>query len=236
MIDQTEFAKQIGGLIREAVSPLAERIKELEDAVNASEKLDVSEVVSQVLATDQFKTLIDLQATESVSAYMAANPVQHGKDGKDGLDGVGLAGAMIDRAGELTVTKTDGSVVKLGVVVGIDGKDGGAGKDGADFSQVEFDYDGERTLTIKGAGGEFTKRLPIPLDRGYYRSGMTMEKGDIVTDAGNAWIALKATSLKPSHDAKEDWRMFARKGKDGEPGKAGAPYVEPTPVKLVTHG
>lgn len=36
-------------------------------------------------------------------------------------DGVGLAGAMIDRAGQLVVTMSDGSVRELGVVVGRDG-------------------------------------------------------------------------------------------------------------------
>ncbi len=43
---------------------------------------------------------------------------------KDGMDGVGLAGAIIDRGGELVVTCTNGSVISLGKVVGRDGLDG----------------------------------------------------------------------------------------------------------------
>jgi hypothetical protein len=41
---------------------------------------------------------------------------------KDGRDGVGMAGAMIDREGQLVITMTDGSTKALGTVVGTDGK------------------------------------------------------------------------------------------------------------------
>lgn len=41
---------------------------------------------------------------------------------KDGRDGVGMAGAMIDREGQLVITMTDGSTKALGTVVGADGK------------------------------------------------------------------------------------------------------------------
>lgn len=41
---------------------------------------------------------------------------------KDGRDGLGMAGAMIDREGQLLITMTDGSVKTLGAVVGADGK------------------------------------------------------------------------------------------------------------------
>lgn len=123
-------------------------------------------------------------------------------------DGVGLAGAFIDRDGILQLTLTSGEVRGLGVVVG---------KDGADLSDTTFEYDGDRTLTIHGKGGSVSKRLPIPMDRGYFRDGMpTCEKGDIVTHEGNAWIALKDTNVRPSTDAKDDWRLFARKGRDGD--------------------
>jgi hypothetical protein len=108
------------------------------------------------------------------------------------------------------------------------------GKDGVDFAEVEFDYDGERTLTIRGKGGEITKRLPIPIDRGYYRQGMACEKGDVVTESGSAWIALTDTDTKPGHEQKDAWRMMARRGKDGDKGDPGKAYVPPAPVKLDT--
>lgn len=122
--------------------------------------------------------------------------------------GVGVAGAMIDRDGCLLLTLSNGDVKSLGVVVG---------RNGADFTETSFDYDGERTLTIHGKSGSIAKHLPIPLDRGYYRDGMgPIQKGDIVTHDGSAWIALKDTKERPGHDSKEDWRLLARKGRDGE--------------------
>lgn len=139
---------------------------------------------------------------------------QRGEKGDDGKPGVGLAGAMIDREGSLTVTTSAGEAIKLGPVVGRNGKDG------ADFSEVEFSYDGERGLAIRGKGGEIVKRLPIPIDRGYWKSGTNYERGDIVTEGGTAFIALTDTSTKPGPENK-DWRIFARKGRDGKDGRNG---------------
>ncbi len=45
-------------------------------------------------------------------------------DGVDGKDGVGIAGAIIDRDGNLVVTCTNGLTIPLGAVVGKDGIDG----------------------------------------------------------------------------------------------------------------
>jgi len=159
----------------------------------------------------------------------AGAPGERGEKGLDGKDGAGIADLMIDRAGELVATFTDGRMKNMGSVIGKDGKDG---KDGADFSNVTLDWDGERTLVIRGAGGELRKTLPIPLDRGYWREGMPCEKGDVVTHDGNAWIALTETKTKPSHDAKTEWRMMARRGRDGERGPKGDPAQLDAPVKL----
>lgn len=156
-------------------------------------------------------------------------PGERGEKGVDGKDGAGIADLMIDRAGELVATFTDGRMKNMGSVIGKDGKDG---KDGADFSNVSLEWDGERTLVIRGAGGEIRKTLPIPLDRGYWREGMPCEKGDVVTHDGNAWIALTETKTKPSHDAKTEWRMMARRGRDGERGPKGDPAQPDAPVKL----
>src|SRR5690606_7468488 len=52
-----------------------------------------------------------------------------GIDGRDGADGVGVAGAVINRDGELVITLSDGTTRDLGRVVG---KDGASGRDGAD--------------------------------------------------------------------------------------------------------
>jgi hypothetical protein len=89
-------------------------------------------------------------------------------------------------------------------------------------------------VTIKARGGEVVKtyRLDIPMDRGYWRENMACEKSDIVTHNGNAWLALCDTKAKPCLENKEDWRLFARKGRDGNHGKDGRDMGPPPPVKL----
>jgi hypothetical protein len=202
----------------------------------------VKDVVAELLECPEINTLVDLHAAAAVHKHFETNPVKHGEpgakgekgergdEGKPGADGIGQAGAMIDRDGHLIITTTKGEAVRLGVVVG---KDGAPGKDGQDFSDAEIDYDGERTLTVKNkTGGVIVKRLPIPLDKGYWREGMACEKGDIVTQQGNAFIALRDTKAKPCIENADDWRLFARKGKDGIDGKPGRDLGPPQPVKL----
>lgn len=259
MLDPVEFGKAMGAIVSNAIAPLQKRIEELEarqpvpgekgDAGKDAEPLDVEAiiagVVAKLLASDKLDTLADLAATEAVAKHFEANPVQHGKegpqgpqgekglDGKDGdkgADGIGLAGALVGRDGDLVVTLSNGEVKSLGPVVGKDGDPGRNGKDGADFTTFSLEYDGERTVTIKGDGGEITKRLDLPLDRGYWREGMSLEKSDIVTHDGNAWLALKDTKSKPCIENKDDWRIFARKGRDGKDGRNGIDLTKP--VKL----
>lgn len=214
-----------------------------------AEPLDIAEVAKEtaayLLGGDGLKALIDLQVAESVAEYFAANPVQHGKDGRDGSqgpegapgqkgdpgkDGAGIADLLIDRDGSLVVSMTDGRMKALGKVVGEDGKPGAAGKDGADFSNFEMEYDGERTLTIRGNGGEIVKTLPIPMDRGYWMNGLSAKCGDVYTHDGSAWIAKRDTSTSPSTSNPDDWRLFARKGRDGRDLTDRKPSTDP--VKL----
>jgi hypothetical protein len=231
--------------------PQGERGESGKDA----DPIDVKEVVAELLAGDEIKTLVDLHVSaalpEAVAKHFDANPVQHGKDGRDGKDGEpgprGSDGAKGDpgrdgldvkdlfRAdgGRLVAVMSDGSTKDLGEFVGKDGKDGLNGKDGADFTECEIDYDGERTITIRSGSAAITKTVPIPLDRGYYRDGMASEKGDIVTHDGNAWIAQRDTKAKPCRES-EDWRMLARRGRDGRDGIDAKPA--PGPVKLKGSG
>lgn len=250
MIDPVEFGKQMGGIVREAVAPLLKRIELLESRQpergekgdpgengKDAEPIDVSDVVAELVASDELKMVVDLHVAEAVAKYFAENPVKHGKDGKDGEkgeqgiqgekgekgdDGVGNAGAMIDRDGVLIITTSKGDTIRLGCVVGKDGKDGERGKDGADISDVSFEVDG-RVVTVKAKGGEVVKSyaIPVPMDAGYWRDGMKCLTGDVVTHDGSAWIALRDTSEKPTYQAKADWRLFARKGRDGDSNKSG---------------
>ena len=247
MIDPVEFGKQMGGIVREAVAPLLKRIELLESRQpergekgdpgengKDAEPIDVSDVVAELVASDELKMVVDLHVAEAVAKYFAENPVKHGKDGEKGDpgiqgekgdkgdDGVGNAGAMIDRDGVLIITTSKGETIRLGCVVGKDGKDGERGKDGADLSDVAFEVDG-RVVTVKAKGGEVVKSyaIPVPMDAGYWRDGMKCLTGDVVTHDGSAWIALRDTSEKPTYQAKADWRLFARKGRDGDSNKSG---------------
>lgn len=261
-IDPAEFGRAMGLLIKDATAPLLQRIAALEarqpergekgetGAKGAdAEPIDIKAVVTELLATEELRVLTDLQVAESVAKYFEAHPIKNGVDGArgepgpkgdtvkgdPGADGVGLAGAIIDRDGELVITTTKGDAIKLGVVTG---RDGAPGKDGIDLSDVEFDYDGVRTISIKALDGRVAKsyKLPIPMDKGYWREGMSADTGDIVTHAGNAWIALKDTSTKPCNENAADWRLFARKGRDGIDGRAGRDLGPPAPVKLASVG
>lgn len=209
----------------------------------------VPDVVAELLATDGLKTLIDLYVAEAVAKHFEANPVQHGKDGEPGkqgepgesikgepgADGVGLASAMIDRGGQLVVTKTNGESITLGAVVGKDGDPGKDGADGLGFDDADVIYDGERGFTIKWQQGERVKEktfhVPTVIDRGYWREGTQAKTGDAMTHDGTLWIALRDTKAKPMRES-EDWRIGARKGRDGIQGPAGKAYQPPEPVKL----
>jgi integrin beta 3 len=224
--------------------PRGERGEKGEPGQDA-EPVDIAEVAKHLLASDGIRALVNIEA----AAYLQENPPADGKDGAagkdgrdgergekgekgesgaDGKDGAGIADLLIDRDGVLTATFTDGRMKSLGRIIG---KDGEPGKDGADFTDCELDWDGERTLVIRGKGGEIRKTIPVPMDRGYWQDGEAAEKGDIKTHDGNAWIALRDTKAKPCHANKDDWRLFARKGRDGRDLRD-AP--EPGTVKLRT--
>jgi len=271
MIDPTEFGKAMGGIVREAIAPLAKRLDELDarqaergepgppgepgrdagpvdvDAIAAA----VAEMVTAgLLGGDGLKALIDLQVADSIAAHFDANPIQHGQHGRDGekgahgergekgdagADGVGLASAMIDREGNLIVTKTNGDAVPLGCVVGKDGQHGKDGAHGLGFDDLDVEYDGERTFTLKWQRGDVVKtkifHVPTVIDRGYWSEGTKAQAGDAMTHNGTLWIATKDTDAKPCLES-DAWRIGARKGRDGIQGPPGKAYEPPQPVKL----
>lgn len=153
-----------------------------------------------------------------------------GKDGRDGEDGVGLAGAVIDRDGELIVTTTKGAAIKLGPVVGRDGEHG------LGFDDMSAEADGEGRVTLKFMRGsqvkEFTLNFEIPVYRGYWREGRKCEAGHMLTHEGSVWIAKRANCSKPCLENKEDWQLAVRKGRDGRDGANGRDLGPAPPVKL----
>lgn len=156
------------------------------------------------------------------------------RDGAGGKDGVGLAGALIDRDGNLTLTMTDGSVKSLGQVMGrdgVDGKDGAAGAAGLGFDDLDVEHDGGRTFTLRMRRGEQVKEfaftVPVVLDRGVFKDGTEYASGDGVTWGGSYWIAQAATTDKPG--LSDAWRLAVKKGRDG---KDAEPERGPARVKL----
>lgn len=164
-------------------------------------------------------------------------------------DGVGLAGALIDRSGELVVTLTNGTTKSLGPVVGRDADMAALklqldeavaaiprprdGVDGLGFDDLTVEYDGERTVTWRFEKGErvkeFAMAMPVILDRGVYTAGKGYEPGDGVTWAGSYWIAQRATDAKPGDG--EGWRLAVKKGRDGKE-IVKLPPEPPKPVQI----
>jgi hypothetical protein len=200
-----------------------------------------ADTAKRLLASEDMRSLCSLLAAEAVAELP---PAEKGADGKsvtvdevvaalmprleDRIEAVVSRGLLdMERRAQGVLERAVAAIPKQK-----DGENGKDGRDGADFTTVEIDYDGERSITIRGHGAEITKRLPIPLDRGYWREGMAAEKGDIVTHDGTAWLALRDTKAKPALSEKDDWRIFARRGRDGERGPAGPTPPSDKPVPL----
>jgi hypothetical protein len=226
------------------VEPMLRRmVDEIELPEPAEIDVDIvsADTAKRLLASEDMRSLCSLLAAEAVAELP---PAEKGADGKSvTVDEVVAAlmprledriEAVVSR-GLLDMERRAQGVLERAVAAipkPKDGENGKDGRDGADFTTVEIDYDGERSITIRGHGAEITKRLPIPLDRGYWREGMAAEKGDIVTHDGTAWLALRDTKAKPALSEKDDWRIFARRGRDGERGPPGPTPPSDKPVPL----
>jgi ketosteroid isomerase-like protein len=161
--------------------------------------------------------LIASEVEKRVSELPSA---KDGKDGADGKDGVSLAGAFIDRDGNLAITLSNGEVKSLGPVAGKDGEPGKPGEDGFGFDDLSVEYDGEKTMTLKFTKGERVKEflinMPVPIDRGVFKDDGEYKSGDGVSWAGSFWIAQKDNPTgKPDAG---DWRLSVKRGRDGRDG------------------
>lgn len=238
------------GAIADVVKGLVLSEIELPASVTAEDVLPmVREQVARV-----FNLPVTMAAIEQIiGERIAALPTP--KDGKDGdsvyvedvapliqaevenqmrrieppRDGVGLAGAIIDREGNLVVTMTDGSAKELGRVVGRDAhvdvskvieeiqskipapKDGadGVGFDDLDVAEV----DGE--VIIRFIRGDVAKGfvLPVPVYQDVWME-KSYKKNALVTYGGSVWIAKSDTQTKPD-TPHSDWKLAVKRGRDG---------------------
>jgi collagen type III alpha len=172
--------------------------------------------------------LIVSEVTKAVDAMPRPKDGKDGRDGLAGKDGAGLTGALIDAAGGLVLTLSDGSVKSVGTVIGKDGAPGAAGRDGLGFEDFEEEFDGDRTVIRRYRRGdevkEFRHTFPIVLDRGVYADEKGYERGDGVTYGGSFWIAQGETKgVRPglSTAPSRVWRLAVKVGRDGKPGPSG---------------
>lgn len=161
-----------------------------------------------------------------------------GEPGAPGRDGAGVVAALLDIDGALTLTMSDGRLVKLGVVVGRDGAPGAPGANGLDglgFDDADLEYDGERTVTVRLKQGDRVKAfpplvLPAMIYRDIYREGAAYARGDVVTWGGSLYHCGEPTSEQPGEGSKA-WRLCAKRGRDGRDGAPGKDWTPPKPVK-----
>src|SRR3546814_16152334 len=91
-----------------------------------------------------------MEAIGKMVADGVAKAVSELPPAEKGAPGVGLAGAMLDRDGNLVVTTSDGQAHNLGLVVGT------AGKPGEHFTLADFDIEqtGDRQVAMKVLRGD----------------------------------------------------------------------------------
>lgn len=178
------------------------------------------------VTVEDLRPLIDAAAVKAVASLPKAEP---------GKPGVGVAGAMIDRAGQLVLTLSDGAVKELGVVVGssVDKTAVAEMVDAAVAAAVAalpapeppagITLDDVAPI-IRDEVAKAVDALPAPepgppgklpqvrdwTDRVHY-------EGEVVTCAGGLWQASRDTGREPPH---ADWTCLARAGRDGLNGRS----------------
>lgn len=236
------LAKQTAQIVRSATDPLLARIAELEGRQPLKgEKGDPGPGPDEVALKAMVEASVrQIQPIAGPKGDQGA-PGQNGADGRDGADAevdYDVLAKCVDESiarksaeFELVLERRFNDVLRSfdtrvtdavkAIPVPKDGLNGKDGRDGLGFEDVEFDYDGERTVTAKFVRGGSVLRsvpwkLPVIIDKGYWKEGVKAEKGDAMTEAGTLYIALRDTTEKPGTGAK-DWRIGARKGRDGNP-------------------
>ncbi len=93
-------------------------------------------------------TDVDVNGAGELVIYLDGEPVNLGKIvGEDGAEGVGIEGATIDENGDLILSLSNDTDIKVGKVKGEDGQDGTDGKDGISITGVKIE-DGELIIAF----------------------------------------------------------------------------------------
>ena len=249
MFDPEKFGQAMGEAIKKAIAPLQAEIAELKaqlaslpapkdgrdgDAGRDGKDCDMEAVKS--IIEDAVKRLPLPKDGKDGANGKDGEDGKPGERGEKGADGIGLAGAMIDRDGNLLATMTSGEVKNLGPVVGKDGRDGIDGKDGIGLDSFELEYmDETHEIRIKAACAGRVKEVRYPAGGikmgGYWREGTKAQAGEAWVHDGSLYVAKCATSGKPDSKS-DDWIIAARKGRDGETTIKTVREGPPDPIKL----
>ena len=220
----------------------------VDEAVGAAVTAAVAAMPAPVAAEDVLPAL-----EKRVDEFLAAIPAPKdgapgpegpaGRDGAPGRDGLDVKDLFRADGGRLVAVMSDGTVKDLGVIQGNDGvpgKDGEPGRDGRDgrdgVDGVGFDdldlVEDDDGLKLRFVRGDNIKEFPLPVvvDRGIYREGVTFRKGSGATYGGSYWIAREDTSSKPGTD--NTWRLAVKAGRDGKSVPTAAPQEEKQPIRL----
>lgn len=226
MIDAKAIGSELAAVVKAQLNPILSRLDDLEKRfesipapVDLSADLAALKSAVEAIEPPAIPTLPELPDVSAlvetaVEAAVAALPAPE--------KGIGLAGALIDRSGELVVTLSNGEVQKLGLVVGKDGDDGKPGRDG--FNLENFDakvMDDGRTVLLSFIGKDLDYSVelgfPVMLYRGVFTEG-SYSKGDTVTWGGSLWHCDADTTESKPGDGSKDWTLCAKKGRDGKDG------------------
>jgi hypothetical protein len=208
-LEPRAFGKVVSAIaievMQQYIQPMAQAIVDLD-----SEKRIDAEVIAELA-----------KCLERVDALEAGTTIRQ-KSLSEG-DGVGAPGsiapavrgiqeAIIDREGQLVLTMTDGTIQKLGRVIGQDG----LSVESRELEYVPETHEIVERWTANGKTREFRYPAGGIRDGGYWRQGVEARKHEVMTHAGSTWLALRDTKAKPCHENPEDWRLFARKGRDAK--------------------
>lgn len=155
-----------------------------------------------------------------------------GQPGNDGRDGVGLAGAIMDRSGNLILTLTDGSTRDLGLVVGKDGSEGIQGALGAPGidGQPGKDADPAALLSLEKRIADCEASIPVMVKAAVAEIELAEPDTEIVAEAIRKEFEAALAAIPKSADLASVEAMVAgrlaalpapKDGKDGLPGAPG---------------
>jgi ketosteroid isomerase-like protein len=227
-------AAAITATVLETVLAKVAEIPVPKDGVNGADGRDG--IDGKDADVEAIATTVTSKVMEVIKAIPVPKDGAAGVDGRDGKDGVGLAGAVIDRSGELVVTLTDGTQKALGPVIGKDGDPGKDGADGLGFDDMSVEMaDDGRTIIHRWERGDRQKearlQLAVVLDRGVFREDSEYKAGDGVTWGGSFWIAQREAKGEKPGEANDAFRLAVKRGRDGRDGVM-KPPPDKGPVKL----